>query len=86
MELSDDLLKLIYGDDINIFELRKIKNRGDMWNDITLFLAKDDITKMDEIKKMRLKDVLDVLKLKVETKKINKTKIEMPKIGYKRYD
>lgn len=84
MGLSDDAIKLIYGHDINIKEARKIKTIGDMLKDGVMFLANDDITKIEEINKMPIKTILSTLESKIKTQQIPKEKNPTPSIGFKK--
>lgn len=81
-EFSDNVYKLIYGN-INIEQLKNIKTKKEIWNDIILYLGNDDITKIDYIKKMKALEVLDILNSKLKTKKISKIKPIMNPIGFK---
>lgn len=85
MNFSNEVLMVIYGVDANITELRKIKDTKTIWNDIVLFLAKDDVTKIEEVRNMQLTQVLDILESKVKALKLPKVNTEQPrtKIGYK---
>lgn len=83
-EFNDNVYKLIYGDNINIEQLKNIKTKKDIYNDIILYLANDDIIKIDYIKNMKATDVLDILNSKLKTKKISKIKQIMNPIGYKK--
>jgi hypothetical protein len=79
-EFSDEVYKIVYGDDANVKELRKQKNSGEVWNDIVYYLAKDDVTKIDEIRNLPLLRVLDFLNSKAKTIKANNTPIKKPTI------
>lgn len=81
MELSDDVFKLIYGNDVDIIQIKKLKDIREIWNDILLFLVNNDITKLDVIKQMKIVDILDVLNSKV--KGIPKIKYIPKPVGYK---
>ncbi len=81
MEFSDDLYRLIYGNDVNVEELKNVKNRKEIWDDIILFLAKDDITKMEDIKNMPAMEVFSILNSKLKV--IPKVKEEIKPIGFK---
>lgn len=81
MEFSDDLYRLIYGNDVNIEELKNVKTSKEIWDDIILFLAKDDITKMEDIKNMPAVEVFSILNSKLKI--IPKVKKEINPIGFK---
>jgi hypothetical protein len=81
MEFSDNLYKLIYSNDVNIEELKKVKTRKEIWDDIILFLAKDDVTKMKDVKNMPAVEVFSILNSKL--KAIPKVKEEIKPIGFK---
>ncbi len=83
MEFSNELYKLIYGVDVNIEALKELKNKNEIWDDIILFLAKDDITKIDEIKNMPAIEVFQILNSKLKLKLIPKVKEEIKPIGFK---
>ncbi|MBN8693597.1 MAG: hypothetical protein J0L69_10390 [Bacteroidetes bacterium] len=80
MELSDNVFKLVYGADVDIPQIKKLKNTKEIWNDIMLFLADNDITKLDDIKKMNLIDFLEILNSKV--KGVPRIKHKPTPIGY----
>lgn len=85
-DFSDEVYMLIYGDDINIMEIRKQKTYTDVWNDIIIYLAKDDITKIDEIRNMNFIKTMIFLDSKVKTniaKRALKPKEEIKPIGFK---
>lgn len=74
MNLNDNLIKMIYGHDVDVIKLKKIKNFNEIWNDIFLFLSNNDITKIEEIKKMKAIDIFEILKSKMK---------QIPKIAKK---
>ena len=73
-ELSDELIRLIYGDDIDVLNLRRTKDTSEIWKDIILYLANNDITKIKEIEEMRFIDILEILQSKVKLKTVPKKK------------
>jgi len=77
---SDELLKMIYGKNVDINQIKKEKNIKEIWNDIYLFLTKDDITKIEAVKNMNITDVLDVLKSKLQ--EIPTIKLGRNPVGY----
>jgi hypothetical protein len=81
MEFSNELYRLIYGNDVSIEELKNVKTIKEIWDDIILFLAKDDITKMGDIKKMPATEVFSILNSKLKV--IPKVKEEIKPIGFK---
>jgi len=85
-DFSNEVYILIYGQNANISELRKQKSYSEVWEDIIIYLAKDDITKINDIRNnMSVKDVLDFLDKKVKTLKANNTNTRLqkrPPIGY----
>jgi hypothetical protein len=81
MELSDNVFRLVYGHDVDILQIKKLKDTHEIWNDITLFLANNDITKINDVKAMNHIDVLDILNSKV--KGVPKIKYVPNPIGYK---
>jgi hypothetical protein len=81
MELSDKVFRLVYGHDVDIKQIKKIKDSSEIWNDIFLFLANNDITKLEDVKNMKFVDVLEVLNSKV--KGVPKIKYIVKPIGYK---
>jgi len=80
MEFNDELYQLIYGDDVDVLGLKKIKTTEEIWDDILLFLAKDDITKITKIKEMNANQVFSILNSKL--KKIPKIKKNINPVGY----
>ena len=44
-----------------------MKTRKEIWGDIILFLAKDDITKMEDIKNMQATKVFFYIKFEVKS-------------------
>jgi hypothetical protein len=81
MEFSKELYQLIYGVDVDILELKKIKTFKEIYDDIILFLAKDDITKIKKIKEMNAIEVFSILNSKLIN--IPKIKEKITKVGYK---
>lgn len=85
-EFSNELYLVIYGANANVTELKKQKSIAEVWNDIVIFLAKDDITKIDEIKKMSFIKAMEFLDSKVKTLKANtaqKEKVKIEPVGFK---
>ena len=88
MEFCDEIYILLYGEKANIVELRKQKGL-EIWDDIIAYLAKDDITKIKEIRELPVHDVLKFLQNKAKTIKANMTPLEKDKIepvGFKLTD
>lgn len=81
MEFSNELYRLIYGNNVNIKELKNVKNIKEIWDDILLFLSKDDITKIQDIKNMPAIEVFSILNSKLKV--IPKVKEEIKPIGFK---
>lgn len=81
MELTDNVFKLVYGHDVDIDQIKQLKDTREIWNDIFLFLANNDITKLDSIKQMKAVDVLDILNSKV--KGVPRVKYIPKPVGYK---
>jgi|LakMenEpi03Aug12_release.lakeMendotaPanAssembly.Ray.scaffolds.fasta_scaffold2919833_1 hypothetical protein len=82
MQLSDNLLKMIYGD-VNIPEIRKNKKQKTIWEDVILFLANNDITKINEIKEIKIEDIMRILDSRLKSHSLKEPKV-FNKIGYKK--
>jgi hypothetical protein len=80
-KFKDEVYKLVYGNDVDVVELKKTRTVKEMWDDFILFVAKDDATKINEVRKMNYIQFLDYLSLKL--KQIPKVKTELNPIGFK---
>lgn len=76
-DYSPEVYYLIYGEDVDIIELKKIKNRYEVHNDIILYLSNNDITKINEIKNMNAYQIFDILNSKIKKIPLKNNKIEI---------
>lgn len=86
-DFCDEVYILLYGEKSNINELRKIKSNIQVLNDIVIYLAKDDILKIEEVKNITFIEAMDFLQSKVDIIKANRVKVKQPKvnpIGFKK--
>ncbi len=67
IEFSNELYTLLYGEGINVSEIEKLKTRKEIWDDIILFIANNDITKVNEIREMNFIECMNFLNSKVKT-------------------
>lgn len=81
-DFSDDVLKLIYGENIDINEVRKIKD-GWYWDDLVLYLSGNNILKINDIMNMSYIDVLKFLENQITNKSLPKYVYNPPAIGFK---
>lgn len=84
MHFSDDLYRLLYGKDVDIESVRRIKDIKDVYNDAMMLLANNDITKLKYIREMKATDFLDALSSKVKTSMLEKIKDNINPIGFKK--
>ena len=66
MHFTQEVYQFVYGNNVDIVLIEQQKTLTQIYNDIMLKLANDDITKISEIRKLPAKLFLEVLSSKIQ--------------------
>ena len=83
MNFGDDVYRLLYGDNVNVASAREAKSVSDVYHDLTMLLADNDITKYNEVRKLDASVFLTEIENRLKTRNI-KTINNINPIGFKK--
>ena len=83
MNFRDDVYRLLYGDNVDVANARETKSVPDVYHDLTMLLADNDITKYNEVRKLEASVFLTEIENRIKTRNI-KTVNNINPIGFKK--